>query len=159
MNFFVLYARIESIYFFNSIIFFFNRCFLPYRTSYTSAVYGSNQNVFIRLDSMGRTPSVGSGSYATIASIHKFPIESRRESRSQSRRSPSPYATTHIALADNSGHVYVKPDSYPSRVSYYASSQLMHIAQVIFSPSFKKKNHLSNSESRQRTVYIRKFVV
>lgn len=113
-----------------NLFFLCNGCFLPCRSSYTSGAYGSNQNVFIRLDSMGRTPSVGSGSYATIASIHKFPIESRRESRSQSRRSPSPYATTHIALADNTGHVYVKPDSYPSRVSYYASSQLMHMAQV-----------------------------
>ncbi|GLV43124.1 Derailed 2 [Carabus blaptoides fortunei] len=91
-------------------------------TSYTSAAFGSNQNVFIRLDSMGRAASVGSGSYATIASIQKYPVSSRR--------SPSPYATTHIAVADNSGHMYVKPEYCPSRVSYYASSQLTHLSQV-----------------------------
>lgn len=71
---------------------------------------------------MGRAASVGSGSYATIASIQKYPVSSRR--------SPSPYATTHIALADNSGHMYVKPEYCPSRVSYYASSQLTHLSQV-----------------------------
>lgn len=39
-----------------------------------------------------------------------------------SRRSPSPYATTHIGE-----HVYAKPES---RVSYYAASNLTHVSQV-----------------------------
>ncbi|VVC89291.1 unnamed protein product [Leptidea sinapis] len=56
-----------------------------------------HQNVLLRLDTLGRPPS-STGSYATIASLHKFPFGSRR--------SPSPYATTHI-----SEHVYAKPES------------------------------------------------
>lgn len=43
-------------------------------TSYTTSVYGSHQNVFVRLDPLGRPPSVNSGSYATIASLNKFPL-------------------------------------------------------------------------------------
>ncbi|XP_050680727.1 tyrosine-protein kinase Dnt [Leptidea sinapis] len=81
-------------------------------TSYTTAAYGSHQNVLLRLDTLGRPPS-STGSYATIASLHKFPFGSRR--------SPSPYATTHI-----SEHVYAKPES---RVSYYAASNLTHVSQ------------------------------
>ncbi|CAH3964766.1 tyrosine-protein kinase Drl [Pieris brassicae] len=83
-------------------------------TSYTTAAYqyGSHQNVLLRLDTLGRPPS-STGSYATIASLHKFPFGSRR--------SPSPYATTHI-----SDHVYAKPES---RVSYYAASNLTHVSQ------------------------------
>ncbi|CAG9117875.1 unnamed protein product [Plutella xylostella] len=81
-------------------------------TSYTTAAYGSHQNVLLRLDTMGRPPS-STGSYATIASLHKFPFGSRR--------SPSPYATTHIGE-----HVYAKPES---RVSYYAASNLTHVSQ------------------------------
>ncbi|KAJ2940622.1 hypothetical protein O0L34_g14727 [Tuta absoluta] len=81
-------------------------------TSYTTAAYGSHQNVLLRLDTIGRPPS-STGSYATIASLHKFPFGSRR--------SPSPYATTHIGE-----HVYAKPDS---RVSYYAASNLTHVSQ------------------------------
>ncbi|KAJ0182729.1 hypothetical protein K1T71_002098 [Dendrolimus kikuchii] len=81
-------------------------------TSYTTAAYGSHQNVLLRLDTLGRPPS-STGSYATIASLHKFPFGSRR--------SPSPYATTHIGE-----HVYAKPDS---RVSYYAASNLTHVSQ------------------------------
>ncbi|KAK9758841.1 WIF domain [Popillia japonica] len=69
---------------------------------YISAVYDNNQHVFVRLDSAnGRTPSAGSGSYATIASIHKSPP------------SPSPYATTDAL-----------------RVSYYASSQIILLSQM-----------------------------
>ncbi|GJQ65745.1 hypothetical protein Trydic_g11929 [Trypoxylus dichotomus] len=69
---------------------------------YMSAVYDNNQHVFVRLDSaIGRTPSAGSGSYATIASIHKPPP------------SPSPYATSDAL-----------------RVSYYSSSQLIFLAQA-----------------------------
>ncbi|KOB72849.1 Tyrosine-protein kinase [Operophtera brumata] len=45
-------------------------------TSYTTAAYGSHQNVLLRLDTLGRPPS-STGSYATIASLHKFPFESR----------------------------------------------------------------------------------
>ncbi|EDS34140.1 tyrosine-protein kinase [Culex quinquefasciatus] len=72
-------------------------------TSFTTAAYGSHQNVFIRFRS---TPS------------------------------PSPYATALLPL--NHGHsngglattesVYAKPESVcPSRVSYYASSQLTQV--------------------------------
>ncbi|XP_068085426.1 tyrosine-protein kinase RYK [Anabrus simplex] len=100
-------------------------------TTYTSAAYGSNPNVFIRLDSMARAPSVGSGSYATIASFHKVPL-SRRSSPS-----PCPYATTHVTSTNGSGgyshHIYSKPatNNYSaSRVSYYASSQLTHLSQL-----------------------------
>lgn len=71
-----------------------------------SAVYDNNQHVFVRLDSaIGRTPSAGSGSYATIASIHKSPP------------SPSPYATSDAL-----------------RVSYYASSQVVLMSQVSILP-------------------------
>ncbi|KAL0851467.1 hypothetical protein ABMA28_007264, partial [Loxostege sticticalis] len=80
-------------------------------TSYTTAAYGSHQNVLLRLDTLGRPPS-STGSYATIASLHKFPFGSRR--------SPSPYATTHIGE-----HIYAKPES---RVSYYAASNLTHVS-------------------------------
>jgi hypothetical protein len=111
-------------------------------TTYTTAAYGSNPNVFIRLDSVGRAGSVGSGSYATIASFHKLPLPLSRTSSP----SPSPYATTNIGSAIGSAtyitstngsgryshHIYSKPAStyLPSRVSYYASSQLTHLSQV-----------------------------
>jgi hypothetical protein len=111
-------------------------------TTYTTAAYGSNPNVFIRLDSVGRAGSVGSGSYATIASFHKLPLPLSR----RSTPSPSPYATanigsalgsaTYITSTNGSGryshHIYSKPAStyIPSRVSYYASSQLTHLSQV-----------------------------
>lgn len=111
-------------------------------TTYTTAAYGSNPNVFIRLDSIGRAGSVGSGSYATIASFHKLPLPLSR----RSSPSPSPYATanigsavgsaTYITSTNGSGryshHIYSKPASTycPSRVSYYASSQLTHLSQV-----------------------------
>jgi hypothetical protein len=111
-------------------------------TTYTTAAYGSNPNVFIRLDSVGRAGSVGSGSYATIASFHKLPLPLSR----RSSPSPCPYATanigsavgsaTYIASTNGSGryshHIYSKPASTycPSRVSYYASSQLTHLSQV-----------------------------
>jgi len=111
-------------------------------TTYTTAAYGSNPNVFIRLDSVGRPGSVGSGSYATIASFHKLPLPVSRRSSS----SPSPYATanigsaigsaTYVTSTNGSGryshHIYSKPAStyLPSRVSYYASSQLTHLSQV-----------------------------
>ncbi|KAK7871821.1 hypothetical protein R5R35_006421 [Gryllus longicercus] len=106
-------------------------------TTYTSAAYGSNPNVFIRLDALARPPSAGSGSYATIASFHKVPLGSRRSSPS-----PCPYATTHVTAAGAasaagstaySTHIYSKPASSnysASRVSYYASSQLTHLSQM-----------------------------
>lgn len=46
-------------------------------TSFTTAGYGSHQNVFIRLDPLGRPPSA-TGSYATIASLNKYPAESKK---------------------------------------------------------------------------------
>lgn len=47
--------------------------------SFTTTAYGSHSNVFIRLDPLGRPPSANSGSYATIASLNKFPlIESKK---------------------------------------------------------------------------------
>ncbi|XP_075223935.1 tyrosine-protein kinase Dnt-like isoform X2 [Lycorma delicatula] len=77
-------------------------------TSYTSGAYAGNPNLFIRMD------SIGSGSYATIASLHKS--------------SASPYATSCVT-ADTKGrtthHIYAKP-----RVSYYASSQLTQMPQL-----------------------------
>ncbi|KAK9889505.1 hypothetical protein WA026_004783 [Henosepilachna vigintioctopunctata] len=68
-----------------------------------SAIYDNNQHVFVRLGStLGRPSSAGSGSYATIASIQKSPP------------SPSPYATSDAC-----------------RVSYYASSQVMLLSQLL----------------------------
>lgn len=49
-------------------------------TSFTTAAYGSHQNVFIRLDPLGRPPSVNSGSYATIASLNKYPLSEYKKS-------------------------------------------------------------------------------
>lgn len=46
-------------------------------TSFTTAGYGSHQNVFIRLDPLGRPPSA-TGSYATIASLNKYPTETKK---------------------------------------------------------------------------------
>ncbi|CAG9581177.1 unnamed protein product [Danaus chrysippus] len=89
-------------------------------TSYTTAAYGSHQNVLLRLDTLGRPPS-STGSYATIASLHKFPFDLENHCQTGSRRSPSPYATTHIGE-----HIYAKPES---RVSYYAASNLTHVSQ------------------------------
>lgn len=58
---------------------FFNYYF-NYSTSFTTAAYGSHQNVFIRLDPLGRPPSANSGSYATIASLNKFPLTESKKS-------------------------------------------------------------------------------
>ena len=124
-------------------------------TTYTTAAYGSNPNVFIRLDSVGRPASVGSGSYATIASFHKLPLPLSRRSSS----SPSPYATanigsaigsaTYVTSTNGSGryshHIYSKPAStyLPSRVSYYASSQLTHLSQVSFEKDQRKSTEVN----------------
>ena len=127
-------------------------------TTYTTAAYGSNPNVFIRLDSVGRPASVGSGSYATIASFHKLPLPLSRRSSS----SPSPYATanigsavgsaTYVTSTNGSGryshHIYSKPAStyLPSRVSYYASSQLTHLSQVNSSTIILEKDRRNSME-------------
>lgn len=60
----------------------FNKCVCVYNcsTSFTTAAYGSTQNVFIRLDPLGRPPSVNSGSYATIASLNKYPLSEYKKS-------------------------------------------------------------------------------
>ncbi|CAH1377721.1 tyrosine-protein kinase Dnt-like isoform X1 [Tenebrio molitor] len=70
---------------------------------YMTAIYDNNQHVFVRLGSaLGRTSSVGSGSYATIASVQK------------SGSSPSPYATSDAC-----------------QVSYYASSKVIPSPQAV----------------------------
>ncbi|XP_022915557.2 tyrosine-protein kinase Dnt-like [Onthophagus taurus] len=70
---------------------------------YVGVVYDRSRHVFVHLGSAigGRPSSDESGSYATIASIHKTPP------------SPSPYAST-----DN------------QKISYYASSQIIFLAQT-----------------------------
>ncbi|KAM8713893.1 hypothetical protein ACLKA7_014107 [Drosophila subpalustris] len=98
-------------------------------TSFTTAGYGSHQNVFIRLDPLGRPPSA-TGSYATIASLNKYPSESKKScslfDRFRSSPTPTPYATALLPMGDQAGEtIYSKPESVcPSRISYYASSQL-----------------------------------
>ena len=97
-----------------------NQMNVYHSTSYTSGAYAGNPNVFIRMD------SICSGSYATIASLHKTPLESNP---------PSPYATSYVTSTGNgktSHHIYCKPTSThgSSRVSYYASSQLLQVPQV-----------------------------
>ncbi|XP_050497372.1 tyrosine-protein kinase RYK-like [Diabrotica virgifera virgifera] len=77
--------------------------------TYMTALYDSNPHMFLR-SGLGRPPSAESGSYATIASVHKGPP------------SPSPYATSDAC------QLYSSSD--PGRVSYYASSQIMLISQM-----------------------------
>ncbi|CAH1153722.1 unnamed protein product [Phaedon cochleariae] len=77
--------------------------------TYMTALYDSNPHMFLR-SALGRPPSAESGSYATIASVHKGPP------------SPCPYATS-----DNC-QFYANSDA--CRVSYYASSQIMLISQI-----------------------------
>lgn len=73
-----------------------------------AAMYDTNNHVFIRFGSLEeRTPSAGSGSYATIASFNKAPP------------SPSPYATS---------------DAFCN--FYNGSSKLMLISQVKNSDSY-----------------------
>uniref|UniRef100_A0A1A9UIW6 WIF domain-containing protein n=1 Tax=Glossina austeni TaxID=7395 RepID=A0A1A9UIW6_GLOAU len=100
-------------------------------TSFTTAAYGSHQNVFIRLDPLGRPPSANSGSYATIASLNKYPSETKKScnifEKFRSSPTPSPYATALLPMGDQiTETIYSKPESVccPSRISYYASSQL-----------------------------------
>ncbi|KAH8297329.1 hypothetical protein KR044_010419, partial [Drosophila immigrans] len=98
-------------------------------TSFTTAGYGSHQNVFIRLDPLGRPPSA-TGSYATIASLNKYPADTKKScsifDRFRSSPTPTPYATALLPMGDHAGEtIYSKPESVcPSRISYYASSQL-----------------------------------
>ncbi|KAI8038409.1 hypothetical protein M5D96_008307 [Drosophila gunungcola] len=99
-------------------------------TSFTTAAYGSHQNVFIRLDPLGRPPSA-TGSYATIASLNKYPADSKKScsifDRFRSSPTPTPYATALLPmnLEQTAETIYSKPESIcPSRISYYASSQL-----------------------------------
>ncbi|XP_033251374.1 tyrosine-protein kinase RYK-like [Drosophila miranda] len=98
---------------------------LLHNTSFTTAAYGSHQNIFIRLDPLGRPPSA-TGSYTTIASLNK----NLGRPRSGFRSSPIPtlYATALLPMGDQTQAgetIYSKPESIcPSRISYYASSQL-----------------------------------
>ncbi|XP_034477179.1 tyrosine-protein kinase Dnt [Drosophila innubila] len=98
-------------------------------TSFTTAGYGSHQNVFIRLDPLGRPPSA-TGSYATIASLNKYTSESKKScslfDRFRGPPTPTPYATALLPMGDQTAEtIYSKPESVcPSRISYYASSQL-----------------------------------
>lgn len=113
-------------------------------TSYTTAAaYGSNPNVFIRLDNNrnrgggggGGEGSVASGgSYATIASFQKISLST-----------PAPYYSTPVISAKlstpihavyaapsspaSSAHIYCRPHC-PSRTSYYASSQISMNSKV-----------------------------
>lgn len=134
-------------------------------TSFTTAGYGSHQNVFIRLDPLGRPPSA-TGSYATIASLNKYPTETKKSCSIFDRKSanylcppfapfrfnpigykllnvlsllstgfrssptPTPYATALLPMGDQAGEtIYSKPESVcPSRISYYASSQLTQVS-------------------------------
>lgn len=132
-------------------------------TSFTTAGYGSHQNVFIRLDPLGRPPSA-TGSYATIASLNKYPTETKKSCSIFDRKSanspvslllhrvnpigykllnalslstgfrssptPTPYATALLPMGDQVGEtIYSKPESVcPSRISYYASSQLTQVS-------------------------------
>ncbi|KAH8401269.1 hypothetical protein KR009_004204, partial [Drosophila setifemur] len=109
-------------------------------TSFTTAAYGSHQNVFIRLDPLGRPPSA-TGSYATIASLNKYPAESKKScsifDRFRSSPTPTPYATALLPMNhEHTGEtIYSKPESIcPSRISYYASSQLTQVSAPTSGP-------------------------
>ncbi|KAG4078817.1 hypothetical protein HA402_015407 [Bradysia odoriphaga] len=112
-------------------------------TSFTAAAYGSHQNVFIRMDPLGRPPSANSGSYATIASLNKFPLSESKKSCKfgRFRRTPSPslYATALLPLSHPTCEsVYAKPESVcPSRISYYASSQLTQVYSLSTPRSYR----------------------
>nr|XP_029734570.1 tyrosine-protein kinase Dnt-like [Aedes albopictus] len=132
-------------------------------TSFTTAAYGSHQNVFIRLDPLGRPPSANSGSYATIASLNKYPISESKKSWFRSTPSPSPYATALLPL--NHAHsqqngltttesVYAKPESVcPSRVSYYASSQLTQVYSLS-TPARSIHSNSSNPKDKLRRIAV-----
>lgn len=74
-------TRVGSMYGVLLMLLFFRPFPFPFpSTSFTTAAYGSHQNVFIRLDPLGRPPSANSGSYATIASLNKYPISESKKS-------------------------------------------------------------------------------
>ncbi|XP_050074129.1 tyrosine-protein kinase Drl [Anopheles maculipalpis] len=128
-------------------------------TSFTTAAYGSHQNVFIRLDPLGRPPSANSGSYATIASLNKYPISESKKSWFRSTPSPSPYATALLPLGQNgtatgTESVYAKPESVcPSRVSYYASSQLTQVYSLS-TPARSIHSNGSNPKDKLRRIAV-----
>ncbi|EDW01707.1 GH20311 [Drosophila grimshawi] len=105
-------------------------------TSFTTAGYGRHQNVFIRFDPLGRPPSA-TGSYATIASLNKYPVETKKScsifDRFRSSPTPTPYATALLPMGDQTGEtIYSKPESVcPSRISYYTSSQETQLPGVV----------------------------
>lgn len=82
--------------------------------------------------------------------MNEFPtILNQFISYTGSRRSPSPYATTHIGE-----HIYAKPES---RVSYYAASNLTHVSQVItFLHIYANKNYrvINISSSSIYIIYL-----
>ncbi|XP_059481243.1 tyrosine-protein kinase RYK-like [Neocloeon triangulifer] len=102
-------------------------------TSYTTAAaYGSNPNVFIRLDSANNRTGPGSvasgGSYATIASFQKIPLSAPVPYYSTpvlGAKQPTPIHAVYAAPSSpaSSAHIYCRPHC-GSRTSYYASSQI-----------------------------------
>ncbi|XP_064541420.1 tyrosine-protein kinase Dnt-like [Drosophila montana] len=74
------------------------------------------------------------GSYATITSLNKYPAETKKScsifDRFRSSPTPTPYATALLPMGDQNGEtIYSKPESVcPSRISYYASSQLTQVS-------------------------------
>lgn len=84
-------------------IFFLTNC----STSFTTAAYGSHQNVFIRLDPLGRPPSVNSGSYATIASLNKYPLsEYKKSCKLPSSLFCFSFILTKLVLCYSATHIY-----------------------------------------------------
>ncbi|CAG9855048.1 unnamed protein product [Phyllotreta striolata] len=101
--------------------------------TYMTALYDSNPHMFLR-SALGRPPSAESGSYATIASVHKGPP------------SPSPYATSDAC------QFYSSSDA--CRVSYYASSQIMLISQV----SMQDPRHVDPSKRLRSLSVLRETI-
>lgn len=81
-------------------------------TSFTTAAYGSHQNVFIRLDPLGRPPSVNSGSYATIASLNKYPLSEYKKSCKLPIFFRNTYSPISIASKVEAGHEIRVPDFF-----------------------------------------------
>jgi hypothetical protein len=122
----------------------------PLSTSYTTAAaYGSNPNVFIRLDNNrnrggGGEGSVASGgSYATIASFQKISlstpmpyystpvISAKLSTPVMNGKQSTPIHAVYAAPSSlaSSAHIYCRPHC-PSRTSYYASSQISMNSKV-----------------------------
>ncbi|XP_055374226.1 tyrosine-protein kinase Drl-like [Condylostylus longicornis] len=122
------------------------------QTSFTTAAYDSRQNVFIRLDPLGRPPSANSGSYATIASLNKFPLtESKKSWFRNTGSTPSPYATALLPTSDQIAEtIYSKPESVcPSMISYYASSQ---VTQLLSTPKSIRNNGTYEAKEKLRRI-------